>query len=126
MSLSPALTVKRLLRRLSEGPLYRFANWPNPKVPMVAAGVYTVWNAGRFLYVGMSGRGWSADHIDRLRQSGQKKGLIRRIASHANGRRAGDQFCSYVGDRLVVPDLTTAHLKNIGTAELSLDAVTRR
>ena len=42
---------------LEAGPLFRFADWPNDQVPRRAAGVYTVWRAGDFIYVGMSGRG---------------------------------------------------------------------
>ncbi len=38
-------------------PLFRFADWPDDQVPRRAAGVYTVWRADEFIYVGMSGRG---------------------------------------------------------------------
>ena len=43
---------------LGSGESYSFAEWPNVAVPRFGAGVYTVWHAdGRFIYVGMSGRG---------------------------------------------------------------------
>ena len=47
---------------LTTGPVVSFADWPNPAVPTFGAGVYTVWHFdGRFIYVGMSGRGITAD-----------------------------------------------------------------
>ena len=47
---------------LASGPTYSFAKWPNPAVPTFGAGVYTVWHHdGRFIYVGMSGRGMNAE-----------------------------------------------------------------
>jgi hypothetical protein len=46
---------------LSEGISHRFSDWPNPEVPRFSAGVYTIWHRdGRFIYVGMSGRGITA------------------------------------------------------------------
>jgi hypothetical protein len=36
-----------------------------------------------------------------------------RLASHASGRRSGDQFCVYVADRLVMPELTSDGLEAI-------------
>jgi hypothetical protein len=51
---------------LSCGTAYSFADWPNPAVSVFGAGVYTVWhNDGRFIYVGMSGRGMTAETIRR-------------------------------------------------------------
>jgi hypothetical protein len=44
------------LRALQSGPLYRFADWPNAEVPIVAVGLYTVWGSEGFIYVGMAGR----------------------------------------------------------------------
>jgi hypothetical protein len=88
---------------LSRGAAYSFADWPNPSVPVFGAGVYTVWhNDGRFIYVGMSGRGITAETIRR----NTPQGLYTRLQSHASGRRSGDQFCVYVADRLVLPTLT--------------------
>ena len=37
------------LARLQEGPLFRFADWPNDQVPQRAAGVYTIWRAEKLL-----------------------------------------------------------------------------
>ena len=44
------------LEHLETGPLYWFRDWPNPEVPPVAAGVYTVWRGDELVYAGMSGR----------------------------------------------------------------------
>mgnify|MGYP002145824510 CR=1 FL=1 len=35
---------------------HRFADWPNPGVPAVAAGVYAIWEGPQLVYCGMSGR----------------------------------------------------------------------
>ncbi|MGZ5378480.1 MAG: hypothetical protein ACXWD8_10790 [Mycobacterium sp.] len=49
---------------LETGRSYRFSDWPNESVPKIAAGVYTIWDSGRFIYVGMAGRGLAAENID--------------------------------------------------------------
>jgi len=59
-----------MVQELAAGPLFRFADWPNDQVPRRAAGVYTVWRADEFLYVGMSGRG--AQREDFVVDSGQR------------------------------------------------------
>jgi hypothetical protein len=46
-------------------------------------------------------------------------------ASHASGRRSGDQFCIYVCDRLVLPVLTPAQIREVGSGKLSLDDETK-
>ena len=51
---------EELLRALEEGARNRFSDWPNQAVPKVAAGVYTIWDHDRFIYVGMTGRGMAA------------------------------------------------------------------
>ena len=107
---------------LEEGPLCRFADWPNPDVPSVAAGVYAVWQGDELVYVGMSGRGMSADELATAAEAGQRRGLWTLLNSHAQGRRSGDQFCVYVGDRLVLPTLDREHIAAIGRGEMSLDA----
>jgi hypothetical protein len=51
---------------LGSGEAYSFADWPNPDVPRFGVGVYTVWHVdGRFIYVGMSGRGMTQDTVIR-------------------------------------------------------------
>ena len=47
-----------------------------------------------------------------------------RLASHASGRRSGDQFCVYVYDRFVLPRV--AHrIEEIAARQLYLDQLTR-
>jgi hypothetical protein len=117
---------RELLHGLEMGPCHRFSNWPNPAVPKVAAGVYTVWEQGQLIYVGMSGRGLLAEDIDAPDAPTKAKGLWTRLDSHASGRRSGDQFCVYVCDRFVVPRLSPEEQAQVGDGVLSLDALTRR
>src|SRR5215475_6178752 len=92
-----------LINDLSPSTDCLFSDWPNPAVPAFGAGVYTVWHSdGRFMYVGMSGRGITTETIRR----NTPQGIYTRLRSHASGRRSGDQFCVYVTDRLVLPILT--------------------
>jgi hypothetical protein len=39
------------VQELEAGPRHRFGDWPNDQVPKRAAGVYTVWDGDRLLYV---------------------------------------------------------------------------
>jgi hypothetical protein len=98
------------VQELEAGPLHRFQDWPNDQVPKRAAGVYTVWDGDRLLYVGMSGRAMTAEDLE-VSPNGRvvAKGLWTRLNAHASGRRSGDQFCVYVCDRFVVPALTPSH-----------------
>ena len=49
---------------LSQSAAFSFGSWPNSAVPTFGAGVYTVWhNDGRFICVGMSGRGITAEQF---------------------------------------------------------------
>jgi len=103
-----------VIAALTEGPSHRFRDWPNPLVPRVAAGVYTIWRGREFIYVGMSGRGLSREQIDEHRRTqGRQRGIFTRLASHASGVRSGDQFCVYVADRLVLPQLTPSDIESI-------------
>jgi hypothetical protein len=115
-----------LLRQLLDGPAYEFAHWPNTHVPKVAAGVYTIWQGDRLIYVGMSGRGMKDTDTEAPDEPRKAKGLFTRLKSHANGRRSGDQFCVYVCDRLIVPDLTRAQQEQIRDGKLLLDDLTKR
>lgn len=99
---------------------FAFRDWPNPEVPEVCAGVYAVWRDGHELvYVGMSGRS--------IETAGARKryGLVTRLASHANGRLSGDQFCVYVANRFVVPSLSPTQLPLFASGELRLDSLVR-
>lgn len=101
---------------------YRFADWPNPDVPVAAAGVYAIWRREQLIYCGMSGRSILAG----AELPGKKHGLITRLHSHASGRLSGDQFCVYVANRLVLPQLTLEELADFGSGRHTLDAYTRR
>jgi hypothetical protein len=102
-------------------PRYRFAEWPNLDVPVLAAGVYAIWDGDTPICCGMSGR-----ELEKA-QSGQRKkyGLITRLNSHASGRLSGDQFCVYVANRLVIPALQSEQLSKFASGELTLDRLTK-
>jgi hypothetical protein len=108
--------------RLVGGPLVPFEKWATAQIPQVAAGVYTIWDSATFIYVGMAGRGLSSEA---LRLRAKSTGLSTRLASHASGRRSGDQFCVYVCDRLVLPELTREQVLEVAAGRLSLDGLTR-
>lgn len=103
-------------------PRYRFADWPNPAVPLVTAGNYAVWRGAELVYCGMSGRQFAPE----LANTGKKQGLFTRLASHASGRLSGDQFCVYVANRLVLPTLTQDALSRFATGEFRLDLLTKK
>jgi hypothetical protein len=108
---------------LADGTPYEFSEWPNPKVPTFGAGVYTIWDHdGRLIYVGMSGRGMTADTVRRKKP----QGIYTRLSSHASGRRSGDQFCVYVADRLVLPTLSQEDITAITSGRREMDAFVRR
>ncbi len=116
------------IEALAAGPLFGFADWPNPAVPNKKAGVYTIWDGDELVYVGMAGRGMRVDdqRADAAGESSRPRGLRGRLGSHASGRRSGDQFCIDVFDRLVLPALSGAQIAAAGSGELSLDEETRR
>jgi hypothetical protein len=108
---------------LGSGAVYPFADWPNPVVPGFGAGVYTVWHKdGRFIYVGMSGRGITGETTRR----NTPQGIYTRLQSHASGRRSGDQFCVYVADRLVLPSLSHEDIAAVASGRHSMDVFVRR
>jgi hypothetical protein len=109
------------IEALTTGPIYWFEHWPTGEVPRSGAAVYTVWDReGQFIYVGMSGRGYQGV----TRPGAKGKGPSGRLSSHASGRRSGDQFCVYVSDRLVLPQLHD-RLAEIEGGTFSLDIATR-
>ena len=102
-------------------PRFPFADWPNPDVPAVAAGVYAIWKDNELIYCGMSGR-----EIDSKGKAAPKKyGLVTRLNSHASGRLSGDQFCVYVANRFVIPSLKAEELPLFASGSLTLDARTK-
>jgi len=102
---------------IEDGPFHRFSDWPVRDLP-VGPGIYTVWKEDLFIYVGIAGRSTPAlDHPP-------FQSLRSRLGSHASGRRSGDQFCIYVCDRLVLPELE-GRLREVADGRLSLDALTK-
>jgi hypothetical protein len=105
------------IEALAHGRPFWFADWPVTDVPTNGAIVYTIWDReGRFIYVGMAGRGGL--------RSVSSAGPRGRLASHASGRRSGDQFNVYVCDRLVLPSVRN-RLQEIAAGTLPLDRETR-
>ena len=127
MALRPALTglgfssepdtLADLLGALTEAPLHLFREFDLAGVPRHGAGVYATWDGTTLVYVGMSGRGMTVDTPRRA----TPLGLFTRLASHASGRRSGDQFCVYVADRLMLPKLTAEDIAGIAEAKISFD-----
>ena len=108
---------------LAQSTTHEFSDWPNSAVPAFGAGVYTIWhNDGRFIYVGMSGRGITVETVHR----NTPRGLYTRLQSHAGGRRSGDQFCVYVADRLVLPTLSQDDIDAIVSGRHQMDVFVRR
>lgn len=101
---------------------YRFADWPNPAVPVIAAGVYAIWDKDTLIYCGMSGRSFEKGMV----HTKTKFGLLMRLRSHAMGRLSGDQFCVYVANRLVIPSLSREQLLMFRSGELTLDHLTKQ
>lgn len=100
---------------------FRFADWPNPELPPIAIGVYLIWQREQLMYCGVSGRGLN------IGSSGGRSaaGLVTRLKSHWTGRLSGDQFCVYVANQLVIPNLTTSDLKCFADRSKTLDSLTR-
>jgi hypothetical protein len=98
---------------------------PQATIPVASTAV-RVWWHGRLIYVGMAGRGLTADDITAPDEPRTAKGLWTRLNSHASGRRSSDQLCVYVCDRFVVPQLSAQQQAEIGAGGLSLDALTRK
>ena len=96
--------LEQLWYELNQQPVHRFADWPNRDIPKGKLGVYLIYQEGRWIYIGMS-----------------FKNLQSRLSSHASGRRSGDQFCVYVGDRLVMPKLGIDQMKGVFSGDYSLD-----
>jgi hypothetical protein len=126
------------VRKLCPGhPSYSFADWGKPEVAP-RPGIYTVWDTTtggdeRFVYVGMAGRGVLAPNAADVADTAdpdqpkpkRKNGLLGRLHAHESGRRSGDQFCVYVCDYFVVPELTRDRQKEIAAGEVFLDDLTQ-
>ena len=110
----PILSLRRATR-------HAFCDRPVSAVPDVAAGVYAIWDNDQLINVGMSGRGATRGLLAAKQLEGKRFGLYTRLASHASGRRSGDQFCVYVADQLVLPRLSADQIDAISRRELRFD-----
>ena len=73
-----------------------FAEDPRRYIPVTGSIIYSVWNLeAEFVYIGIAG----------LQKDSSRRNPVSRMVSHASGRRSGDQFCIYVHDHYVVPEL---------------------
>jgi len=65
-------------------------------IPTTGSVIYTIWNQeDDFIYVGISG----------TQKSLEKRNPQSRIQSNARGAKSGDQFCVYVHDFYVIPEI---------------------
>lgn len=69
------------------------------RLPIPSSIVYTVWHDQLgYIYVGIAG----------IQLNPAKRNPRSRIRSHATGRRSGDQFCIYIQDFFVIPELVAS------------------
>jgi hypothetical protein len=95
-----------LLQNLNDCPKRKFSEWLKSDIESVRTGVYCIWNENdELVYVGMSGREYS-------KKIGSTKpyGLRLRLHKHASGKLSGDQFCVYVANRIIIPQLLSENL----------------
>ena len=101
---------------------FKFKNWPQKNFPAVAAGIYLIWDGQTLLYVSTAGK-----ELDKALRSGKNKfGLITRLNSHASGRATGDQFCSLLSNRIVIPSLKSSELIKFREGSITLDQMTKK
>ena len=72
---------------------YSFDKDHNEFIPEYGSMIYTVWDSNKsFIYVGICGLEGERNPRNRITQ-------------HRSGRRSGDQFCTYIQDFYVLPDI---------------------
>ena len=75
-----------------------FSNPAVENIPQFGSIIYTVWNTNNdFIYVGIGGVKTGVPLSQRNPRS--------RISQHSSGTRSGDQFCVYVQDFFVIPEI---------------------
>ena len=73
-----------------------FSDDPRKHIPKNGSIIYSVWDVNeQFIYIGISG----------LQKSLEKRNPLSRMISHASGVRSGDQFCVYIHDFYVIPNI---------------------
>ena len=101
---------------------FKFKNWPQKNFPALAAGIYLIWDGQTLLYVSTAGK----DLEKALRSEKNRFGLITRLNSHASGRAAGDQFCTLLSNRIVIPSLKSSQLNKFREGSITLDQMTKK
>ena len=92
-----------------------FSEDPRKLIPKNGSIIYSVWDDNeQFIYIGISG----------LQKSLEKRNPLSRMISHASGVRSGDQFCVYIHDFFVIPNLMKQ--KNYKPERGSLDKLTKQ
>ena len=94
---NPFLGAEGLAAILSaETPSYSFSGDLRTIIPNNGSIIYTIWSLDdEFLYVGIAG----------LQKDLTKRCPLSRMKSHASGVRSGDQFCVYIQDYFVIPEV---------------------
>ena len=92
-----------------------FSENPRKLIPKNGSIIYSVWDDNeQFIYIGISG----------LQKSLEKRNPLSRMISHASGVRSGDQFCVYIHDFFVIPNLLKE--KDYKPERGSLDKLTKQ
>lgn len=79
-----------------KSPMLSFSESEVNQLPIPSSIVYTVWHDELgYIYVGIAG----------IQLNPEKRNPRSRIRSHTTGRRSGDQFCVYIQDFFVIPEL---------------------
>ena len=100
----------------------KFKNWSKTNFPALAAGIYVIWDKQTLLYVNTAGK-----DLDKAQRSGKTKfGLVTRLNGHASGRTGGDQFCSLLANRIIIPSLTSTQLNKFKEGSITLDQMTKK
>ena len=92
-----------------------FAEDPRKYISNNGSIIYSVWDKeDKFIYIGISG----------LQKSLEKRSPLSRMVSHCSGMRSGDQFCVYIHDFFVIPNLLKE--KDYKPERGSLDKLTKQ
>ena len=90
-------------------PRISFSEDPRTYIPKTGSIIYSVWDHDeKFIYIGISG----------LQKALEKRDPLSRMVAHASGNRSGDQFCVYIHDFFVIPELIRTGIYNPSRGEL--------
>ncbi len=92
-----SMTVDKSLLFSPDQPLRQFTNSNVNDIPSWGSIIYTVFlDSTEYIYVGIGGLAG---------KTAQNRNPRSRIMQHSQGRRSGDQFCIYIQDFYVIPEL---------------------